>query len=73
VFGAAAFRWRREGGQVLVGLVGGLLAVVLGVFVLGAAAQGVGRQGRRSARPICRRWRARGRCTSSIRACSSPR
>jgi len=36
---------RGEAGQVLIGLVGGLLAVVLGVFVLGAVAQGVGRQG----------------------------
>jgi D-alanyl-D-alanine carboxypeptidase len=42
--GVADRRWG-ERGQVLVALVGGLLAVVLGVFVLGAVAQGVGRQG----------------------------
>jgi soluble lytic murein transglycosylase-like protein len=45
VSGAATeFRWRGEGGQVLVGLVGGLVAVVLGVFMLGAVARGVGRE-----------------------------
>jgi hypothetical protein len=36
--------WRGDGGQVLVGLVGGLVAVLVGVFVLGAVAHGVGRQ-----------------------------
>jgi hypothetical protein len=45
VVGAAAeVRRRGEGGQVLVGLVGGLVAVVVGVFVLGAVARGVGRE-----------------------------
>src|SRR4051812_8178035 len=34
-----------EGGQVLVLLVGALVAVLAGVFVLGAVAHGVGRQG----------------------------
>src|SRR3954468_8498638 len=34
-----------EGGQVLVLLVGALVAVLAGVFVLGAVARGVGRQG----------------------------
>src|SRR3954470_19756129 len=34
-----------EGGQVLVLLVGALVAVLVGVFVLGAVARGVGRQG----------------------------
>ena len=34
-----------EGGQVLIGLVGGLVALVVGVFVLGAVANGVGAQG----------------------------
>src|SRR4051794_10246625 len=33
-----------EAGQVLVALVGGLVAVLVGVLVLGAAAQGGGRQ-----------------------------
>jgi hypothetical protein len=42
---SVANRGRGEAGQVLVALVGGLVAVLVGVFVLGAVAHGVGRHG----------------------------
>ena len=62
----------RQAGQASALIVAGLVALVLGALVLGLVARGGGREVGRSARRIWPRSRARARCTTRMRGCSSP-